>query len=203
MSLFTSILKGIAEETIHKTSAVPTCLNKLWFSYILKVATKEHNRGLERFKREPTEGNLNVYLNARAKARRDIRHSKKTYLRWILKHRLNLYGIGSAKSRERNPLILFVIWLSMLEMSRLTVTLLMHWQITFLLILPLLSSHLYVKKLKGRILTFHLKMLKYTTGHSLLELQDALRRAHATSAGPDEIHYQLLKHLPKSSLILL
>ena len=35
------------------------------------------------------------------------------------------------------------------------------------------------------------------------ELQDALRRAHGTSAGPDEMHYQLLKHLPKSSLLLL
>ena len=31
----------------------------------------------------------------------------------------------------------------------------------------------------------------------------ALRRAHATSAGPDEMHYQLLKHLPSSSLLLL
>ena len=30
---------------------------------------------------------------------------------------------------------------------------------------------------------------------SLEELQDALRRAHDTSAGPDEIHYQLLKLL--------
>ena len=35
------------------------------------------------------------------------------------------------------------------------------------------------------------------------ELQDAQRRAHDTSAGPDEIHYQLLKHLPKSFLLLL
>ena len=33
------------------------------------------------------------------------------------------------------------------------------------------------------------------------ELQDALRRAHDTSAGPDEI--QLLKHLRKSLLLLL
>ena len=32
-------------------------------------------------------------------------------------------------------------------------------------------------------------------------MHDALRRAHDTSAGPDEIHYQLLKHLPDPSLI--
>ena len=34
------------------------------------------------------------------------------------------------------------------------------------------------------------------------ELRDALRRAHDTSAGPDEIHYQRLKHLPDASPLL-
>ena len=34
-------------------------------------------------------------------------------------------------------------------------------------------------------------------------MQDALRRAHDTSTGPDEIHYQLLKDLPDASLLLL
>ena len=43
----------------------------------------------------------------------------------------------------------------------------------------------------------------YNGPFSMEELQDALRRAHDTSAGPDEIHYQLLKHLPSSSLLLL
>ena len=43
----------------------------------------------------------------------------------------------------------------------------------------------------------------YNMLFSLEVLQDALRRAHDTSAGPDEIHYQLLKHLPDASLLLL
>ena len=34
----------------------------------------------------------------------------------------------------------------------------------------------------------------YNMPFFLEELQDALRRARDTSAGPDEIHYQLLKH---------
>ena len=72
MSLFTSILKDIAEETIPKTSAVPKRFNKPWFSEICKDATKVRNRALGRFKREPTEGNLNAYRIARAKARRYI-----------------------------------------------------------------------------------------------------------------------------------
>ena len=60
MSLFTSILKDIAEETIPKTSAVPKRFNKPWFSDICKDAIKERNRALERFKHEQTEGNLNA-----------------------------------------------------------------------------------------------------------------------------------------------
>ena len=114
-------------------------------------------------KREPTEGSLNDYLT---KGRRDIRHSKKTAWR-IHKHRLNLYGIRSTKSRERNPISPFVICLSLIEMSYLIVTLLIHWHITFLIILPMVSaqmhSYMYVTKLKSRILT----LWKYTTGLSL------------------------------------
>ena len=47
------------------------------FLTFAKMQSKR-NRALERFKREPTEGNLNAYRIARAKARRDIRHSKRT-----------------------------------------------------------------------------------------------------------------------------
>ena len=74
MSLFTSILKDIAEQTI---SAVPKRFNKPWFSDTCKDSIKKCNRAIERFKREPTEGNLNAYRIARAKARRNIQHSKK------------------------------------------------------------------------------------------------------------------------------
>ena len=35
------------------------------------------------------------------------------------------------------------------------------------------------------------------------ELQDTLRGSHDRPAGPDEIHYQLLKHLPTLSVLLL
>ena len=43
----------------------------------------------------------------------------------------------------------------------------------------------------------------YNKPFSMDELRDALRRVHDTSAGPDEIHYQLLKYLPNASLLLL
>ena len=71
-------MKDIAEEIIPKTSAVAKRFNKPWFSDICKDAIKERNRALERFKREPSEGNLNAYRIAKAKARRDVWLSKKT-----------------------------------------------------------------------------------------------------------------------------
>ena len=41
----------------------------------------------------------------------------------------------------------------------------------------------------------------YNRPHCMDELQDALRRARDTSAGPDEILYQLLKHFTQILII--
>ena len=43
----------------------------------------------------------------------------------------------------------------------------------------------------------------YNSKFSLRELTDALSKAHDSSPGPDDIHYQLLKHLPSSTLSIL
>ena len=60
------------------------------------------------------------------------------------------------------------------------------------------------KKAEKQTITFSSDNAEvYNRPFSMEELQDALRRAHDTSAGPDEIHYQLLKYLPCSSLLLL
>ena len=42
----------------------------------------------------------------------------------------------------------------------------------------------------------------YNQSFSLSELKDALSKAHDSSPGPDDIHYQFLKHLPDSSVLL-
>ena len=43
----------------------------------------------------------------------------------------------------------------------------------------------------------------YNQSFSLSELKHALSKAHDSSPGPDDIHYQFLKHLPDSSLSVL
>ena len=42
----------------------------------------------------------------------------------------------------------------------------------------------------------------YNSEFLLSELTDALSKAHDTSSGPDDINYQLLKHLPVSTLLI-
>ena len=159
MSFFTSILKDIAEETIPKTSAVPKRFNKPWFSDICKDAIKERYKTvkltvLERFKREPTEGNLNAYRIAKAKARRDIRHSKKTSWRNYVSKMNSQTSVKSVWNRIRKikgkDTSNTVHHLSVNDRDVTS-----HWQIIFLIILPLLSAqmplYLFASKLKSRL----------------------------------------------------
>ena len=46
-------------------------------------------------------------------------------------------------------------------------------------------------------------MEEYNRPFSLDELRKLLDKAHDTACGPDDIHYQLLKHLPESALQVL
>ena len=43
----------------------------------------------------------------------------------------------------------------------------------------------------------------YNVQFTIRELCDALKKSHDTATGLDEIHYQLLKHLPRDSLMVL
>ena len=164
MSLFTSILKDIAEETIPKTSAVPKHFNKPWFSAICKDAIKEHNRAIERFKRELTEGNLNSYRITRTKARRDIRYSKKiSWRNYVSKMNSQtsvksvLNRIRKIKGKDTNITVhhLSVNDRDVMSHRDIANNSSWHWQITSLIILPLLSAqmplHLFAKKLKSRL----------------------------------------------------
>ena len=202
MSLFTSILKDIAEETIPKTSAVPIRFNKPWFSELCKNAVKDRNRAIERFKREPTEGNLNTYRIDRAKAGRDIRHSKKTSWRNYVSKMNSQTSVKSVWNRIRKikgkDTSNTVHHLSVNDRDITS-----HRDIANALTdnfshnsSSAFSTDTFAsvrKKAERQTIKFSSDNAKvYNRTFSMEELQDALRRAHATSAEPDEIHYQLL-----------
>ena len=41
---------------------------------------------------------------------------------------------------------------------------------------------------------------EYNNPFNLLELIDAIQKSNDTATGPDEVHYQMLKHLPNNAL---
>ena len=60
------------------------------------------------------------------------------------------------------------------------------------------------KKAEKTKLNFKSNTLKdYNQPFSLSELTDSIMKSHDTAVGPDEIHYEFLKHLPSSSLEFL
>ena len=42
---------------------------------------------------------------------------------------------------------------------------------------------------------------EYNNPFNLVELKEAINKSHDTATGPDEVHYQMLKHLPGSPLL--
>ena len=73
------------------------------------------------------------------------------------------------------------------------------------------SSRNYVAKFKNvkntekknRINFKSLNNNEYNNHFNLLELKDAIKKSNDTATGPDEIHYQMLKHLPENALSTL
>ena len=41
---------------------------------------------------------------------------------------------------------------------------------------------------------------EYNNPFNLVELTEAINKSQDTATGPDEVHYQMLKHLPPKSL---
>ena len=155
---------------------------------------------------------MNAYRIARAKASRDIRHSKKTSWRSYVSKMNYQTSVKSVWNRIRKikgkDTSNTVHHLSVndrdvtshRDIANALADNISHNSSAF-------STDAFVsvrKKAKKQTLKFSSDNAEvYNKPLSMEELRHALRRAHDTSAGPDEIHYQLLKHLPDASLLLL
>ena len=139
--MYVFIVKDTAEEAIRQYQRR---FNKLWFYDICKDAIKERT--------SPSRGsnvnqpccNLNAYRIPTAKARRDIRRSRKTSWRNYV-------------SKMNSQISFKSVWNRIRKIKGKASSNSIHH-----------VSYLYVTNLKSRILTFHQKMLKYTIGLSLL-----------------------------------
>lgn len=210
---FTNSLIKISEQCIPKTSTNPK-KSKPWFNDDCKEAIKQRKQALSKFCKNPTKERLNDTKVFRAKARRTIKAAKrKSWKAYVskLNHRTPIKKVwemirkitGKSKSPSYTHLntdgekksstkkdIADTLGETFMKNS---------------------SSRNYSKSFQNlkkdeekRKLNFKsLNKEVYNNPFNLSELIEAIEKSHDTATGPDEIHYQMLKHLPRNSLLTL
>lgn len=215
MDVFTSCLIEITKASVPKSSTKPKHIPKPWFDESCQEAVKKRKLALRRFKRQPTQENLLDYRQKTAQARRIIKIKKKESWKhyvsklnirssvkktWQMIRKISgknssppLYYLRDSQSNTivKDPLdISNVLGQEFSKNSSSS-----HYSEQF--------QQLKIQSEKSN-LNFSSKNLEnYNSLFTMEELKVALRRANDTAIGPDDIHYQLLKHLPDESLLVL
>ena len=198
----------------------PIHLNSLlqqlpWYNDDCKEAIKHRKDTLSKFCKFPTKDNLNTYRVFRAKARRTIKSSKRKSWRTYVSN-LNyktpikkVWGMVrkiSGKSKAASHQHLNSNFNGGAETKATT-----KKDIADTLgdaFSKNSSNSNYPKEFQNY--QKHQEKIKlnfkssnneeYNNPFNLDELKDAINKSHDTATGPDEIHYQMLKHLPPKSL---
>ena len=212
ITYFSKTLTSIAEESIPKTSSNKKH-NRPWFDGDCKAAIRSRKAALRKFHLHPTADNLNNFKLHREKTRRVIKTSKKTSWQNYV-NRLN----SSSKSKKVWDMIRKISGKNksspINHLSKNHVKATNKKDIADLLAKTFStnsSSNNYneqfqniKKKAEKTKLNFKSNNLEdYNQPFSLSELTDSIMKSHDTAVGPDEIHYQFLKHLPSISLEFL
>ena len=211
LSDFTSSLIDISTKCIPKTSTNPTKSNP-WYNDDCKEAIKQRKKSLNNFKKFPTKDNLNEVKVFRAKARRTIKISKrKSWRSYVSKinHKTPIKKVwdmirkisGKTKSPSYTHLNHPVTETKSTSKFDIAETL----GETFL---NNSSSRNYSEKFqkvkneqeKIKLNFKSTNTEEYNNLFNFDELLEAINQSHDSATGPDEIHYQMLKHLPESSL---
>ena len=211
LSDFTSSLIDISSKCIPKTSTNPTKSNP-WYNDECKEAIKTRKKALNKFKKYPTKDNLNEVKVFRAKARRTIKISKrKSWRSYVSKinHKTPIKKVwdmirkisGKTKSPSYTHLNHPVTETKSTSKFDIAETL----GETFLNNSCSRNYSEKFQKIKAEQEKIKLNFKsanteEYNNLFNFDELLDAIKQSHDSATGPDEIHYQMLKHLPESSL---
>ena len=210
IQLFTDKLLSIAEITIPKTSKQPRILRKPWFDDACKRAVNERKQALKNFKSQPCLTTLSNLRVLRAKARRTIRVNKRqswrTYVSrlttqtpmkkiWSMVRRISGKPAPLTKSHLKLNGANIETPLDIANTIAATVS---HNS----------SSGHYSERFRRfkahqerRPVDFYSDNSEtYNLPFTLTELKTAIHKAHDSAAGPDNVHYQMLKHLPEPAL---
>ncbi|WP_179117403.1 endonuclease/exonuclease/phosphatase family protein, partial [Solemya velum gill symbiont] len=210
---FTSELFKIALQTIPRTSGMPAPKRRPWFDTACKAAIAKKKRAFRNFKKSPTSATLEEFRSCRAKARRQLRSSRK--LSW--KKYVSTLNIHSSSQS---------VWKTIRSMQgKTSSTIPSHLRddnssITGLKEMsnhlgqqfahnsssanssPAFISHRQTQETVPIDFTSS-NSENYNALFSLKELDDAISSSHSTCPGTDEIHYSMISHLPHLSRVHL
>ena len=212
--MFTRTLLDIATNTIPKSSNNLYRKHNPWFNAECKEAVKCRKRALRKFKKYPTNVNLQIYRETRAKTRNIIKKNKRqSWKNYVSKLNINtpikkvwemirkISGKHSSTSvsyltksdgvqcTERQDIVNLLA--EKFEHNSSTD----HYTPVF---------QVYKNQAESQALNFLSNNVEdYNIPFTISELKNSLGKCHDTATGPDEIHYQFLKHLPQTSLLVL
>ena len=181
---FTSSLIDICDKCIPKTSTSPKKSNP-WYNQDCKEAIKERKQALSKFCKYPTKENLNNVRLFRAKARRTIKSAKRKSWRTYV-----------SKLNYKTPIK--KVWDMVRKISGKSKSAsYKHLNTNF--------NNTEAKATSRSTKNFNLNFKssnteEYNNSFNLVELKEVINKSHDTATGPDEVHYQMLKHLPSKSL---
>ena len=210
MSAFTSALHDISEECIPKITTRSKRRNP-WFNDECKTAINKRKSALRKFNKNPSRENHMHSKLARAKARRTIKDAKRTSWRQYV-NKLNsrtpikkvwdMIRKVSGKNKKSECVHIKSSNSNMCYTTKeISNALGENFQKNS-------SSSNYsqqfqdikVEKERENLNFQSQNSEKYNLPFKLSELKNSLDKSHDTTAGPDNIHYQILKHLPSDAL---
>ena len=208
---FTSSLIEISKECIPQTSTNPTKSNP-WYNDDCKEAIKQRKQALSKFKRSPNTNNFNDIKVFRAKARRTIKLSKrKSWRSYVSKinHKTPIKKVWdmirkiSGKNKSPSYTHLNMVGTDSKATSKTDIAdtlgeTFCHNSSSFKYSESFRKIKTEQEKVKLNFKSQNNEI--YNKDFNLDELVEAIQLSHDSATGPDEIHYQMLKHLPENSL---
>ena len=210
---FTDDIIEIANSTIPITKNNSKRSPRPWFDDEVRVAIKNRKRALRIFKSQPTISNMNNFNCLKATARRIVRQKKcscwRAYVSRLTERTPSNEVWKMIKKIEGKNLASTV---SMLEVngehfsSPEQISNGLGEQFAYNSSSNNYATEFQRYKAQAERLTINIQSDNSedcNTYITLPELQKAICQANDSATGPDDIHYQILKHLPQSTLKIL
>ena len=211
---FLNKLNDIAAKCVRKSTGQSTGSYKPWFNSECKKAVKDRQNAMDKCRTNPTSDNINEYKNCQANARKVIKENKsKSWHEYVSKLNVKTPAkkvwemIRKISGKQSNTTIHH---LKNNDGTKITERVDIANRLAQEISKNSRSNNYCAKfqKYKDKAEKEHLDFdtdnsENYNVPFTITELCDALKKSHDTATGPDEIHYQLLKHLPRDSLMVL